>query len=351
MPGKKRKICNITPNIKLIAKDLICPITLQLFRYPVIASDGFSYEKWSLIKLLESNNPNSPLTRERLIKKYYDNQFLKQMVKTFIEKNPGSETEQFSEELYLDYEISRKEFMNLLDNEDFVNAAKYKNINISYKYYGKNKNWACIAKYIFTKCIDEELLLKFIQNYNIHKDICHNGKSVYYYIFKICNIKSVLMKLLNYNLFAHQEQLLLGLCKNPTCIDIFFHIVNLYNLNPYHFAKIIEHNTISYCMYKNPTLCRKLFEGLLNHESVICHKCLYIVLEKFNAIDIHCYLDKLDEQLYLTSKYPEPYQTMAGTICFSAIESVEMNLMLINIEKGTIIKRIVDIFYFHHEFN
>ena len=39
-----------------------CPITLEPFTEPVIASDGFTYEKSALKKVLESSNPQSPMT-------------------------------------------------------------------------------------------------------------------------------------------------------------------------------------------------------------------------------------------------------------------------------------------------
>merc|ERR1712137_567125 len=49
--------------------ELCCPVSLVLFVDPVIASDGFLYEKASLDGLLRSNMA-SPMTRERLKKEY-----------------------------------------------------------------------------------------------------------------------------------------------------------------------------------------------------------------------------------------------------------------------------------------
>jgi len=49
--------------------ELCCPVSLVLFVDPVIASDGFMYEKASLDGLLRSNMA-SPMTRERLKKEY-----------------------------------------------------------------------------------------------------------------------------------------------------------------------------------------------------------------------------------------------------------------------------------------
>jgi hypothetical protein len=47
--------------------ELLCPITLCLMRDPVVASDGHTYERDALKRLLESSSlPTSPLTREKL---------------------------------------------------------------------------------------------------------------------------------------------------------------------------------------------------------------------------------------------------------------------------------------------
>merc|ERR1740121_3056313 len=49
--------------------DLCCPCTLMLFEEPVQASDGFVYEKASLMTLL-ANRQVSPMTREPLTTHY-----------------------------------------------------------------------------------------------------------------------------------------------------------------------------------------------------------------------------------------------------------------------------------------
>lgn len=45
--------------------ELTCPITLQIFRDPVIASDGHAYEREAIVKWILQNG-TSPLTREPL---------------------------------------------------------------------------------------------------------------------------------------------------------------------------------------------------------------------------------------------------------------------------------------------
>jgi hypothetical protein len=50
--------------------ELCCPVSLMLFRDPVIASDGFIYESASVKELIR-HHQISPLTREALDKKYW----------------------------------------------------------------------------------------------------------------------------------------------------------------------------------------------------------------------------------------------------------------------------------------
>merc|ERR1712176_655060 len=65
--------------------EMCCPITLMLFREPVIASDGFMYEADS-VKQLIRNHQVSPITREALKKEYFQAKQKKSEVLAFREK-------------------------------------------------------------------------------------------------------------------------------------------------------------------------------------------------------------------------------------------------------------------------
>merc|ERR1719379_3137737 len=65
--------------------ELCCPVTLMLFKDPVIASDGFMYEADS-VKQLIRNHHVSPCTREQLKKEYFPAKQKKSEVTTFREK-------------------------------------------------------------------------------------------------------------------------------------------------------------------------------------------------------------------------------------------------------------------------
>merc|ERR1719191_1082322 len=62
--------------------DLCCPVSLMVFEEPVIASDGFIYEKSSLLTLLK-NRQVSPMTREVLKQAYRPAQEKKQQAEDF----------------------------------------------------------------------------------------------------------------------------------------------------------------------------------------------------------------------------------------------------------------------------
>jgi hypothetical protein len=47
-------------------EDLICPITLQMFRDPVVAADGHTYERAAIVQWITEHG-TSPITRQPLI--------------------------------------------------------------------------------------------------------------------------------------------------------------------------------------------------------------------------------------------------------------------------------------------
>lgn len=70
--------------------ELICPVSLCLFKNPVVASDGHTYEKQSLLKLFEihGTGTRSPVTRELLDPNYVlPNRAVRSMVDSFRERD------------------------------------------------------------------------------------------------------------------------------------------------------------------------------------------------------------------------------------------------------------------------
>ena len=56
---------------------LLCPITLELFRDPVVAEDGHTYEREAIVEWIKKNG-RSPLTDQSLsLERLYPNHAMK----------------------------------------------------------------------------------------------------------------------------------------------------------------------------------------------------------------------------------------------------------------------------------
>jgi serine/threonine protein kinase len=85
------------------ADSLICPITLELFRNPVLAQDGHTYEREAIENWIRTNG-TSPLTRQQLsLEHLYPNIIVKQLVAAF-EKSLQQKNYQF----ILDVDVRKK---------------------------------------------------------------------------------------------------------------------------------------------------------------------------------------------------------------------------------------------------
>jgi hypothetical protein len=71
-----------------IPEYLLCRITDELMRDPVILSSGFSYERSAILKHFEVNGNFDPLTREEVSKSVTDNHNLKQAAEDFLKRCP-----------------------------------------------------------------------------------------------------------------------------------------------------------------------------------------------------------------------------------------------------------------------
>ena len=85
-----------------IEEHLTCPITLLIFNDPIIAPDGFTYEREALIRHINnSTNPvKSPINRCEFNKNDFDvnsntNFVIKQLVNTYLEQHPHRKVDQY----------------------------------------------------------------------------------------------------------------------------------------------------------------------------------------------------------------------------------------------------------------
>ena len=76
---------------------LFCPITRLIFRNPVIASDGQTYELFALKKCMETSH-KSPLTNLPINKECYPAYIVKHFVEELLTMHPELKEEQYKEE-------------------------------------------------------------------------------------------------------------------------------------------------------------------------------------------------------------------------------------------------------------
>lgn len=78
----------------IIEKHIRCPLSNKIFKNPVVASDGFTYEKENIQEYLR-NNPSrkSPITDVVIINDVLiENLFVKHIVTLFLKKYPDDDT-------------------------------------------------------------------------------------------------------------------------------------------------------------------------------------------------------------------------------------------------------------------
>ncbi|AYV82281.1 MAG: hypothetical protein Homavirus24_4 [Homavirus sp.] len=88
--------------------DIICPITEQIYHNPVLASDGYFYEKTAIMNWLTINH-KSPLTRQQLNMNLYKCIEFNQYIDSYLIDHPNEKVNQF------------KPSMNHLDNVNIIN--------------------------------------------------------------------------------------------------------------------------------------------------------------------------------------------------------------------------------------
>src|SRR5438477_10033160 len=76
----------------------ICPITQQIMREPVIASDGFTYEE-KAIKEWTKKRKISPMTREPLNGSFYQNRLILQQIDAMEQNDPMISMERYQYDL------------------------------------------------------------------------------------------------------------------------------------------------------------------------------------------------------------------------------------------------------------
>jgi len=118
-----------TQDISLIINALTCPITLELFVDPVLASDGYTYERSAIVEWIQYKNGTSPMTRQTLkMKDLTSNRIVKQLADQYRSSTTSN---------------IGKEMPMFLGNGTLLNDEQKLNIN---RLFLKDKKWLLIYK-------------------------------------------------------------------------------------------------------------------------------------------------------------------------------------------------------------
>lgn len=171
-----------------------CPISGSTFCFPVLGEDGFAYEETVFKDFLgRSHSPLSPITREKINKKYYPVKFLQRMI-------------DFSDKYDLD--ASKDKFINNDSFEENFEVILSNIINEQYDYVYKFKK--------FTLSIDRGMFCQKMmikpKNKNAYVDC------IKYILDNSVDINFVTPK--NSNIF----HVFFMACREPELIDYIFHI-------------------------------------------------------------------------------------------------------------------------------
>lgn len=122
-----------TQDISLIIDALTCPITLELFVDPVLASDGHTYERSAIIEWVKCHNGTSPMTREIIkIKELKTNLIVKQLAEQYRSSSTTTTTINLEKEVPMFFR-----------NGTLLNDQQKININ---RLFLKDKKWLLIYK-------------------------------------------------------------------------------------------------------------------------------------------------------------------------------------------------------------
>lgn len=127
---------------------IMCPITYDIFKNPVIASDGNTYEHDAIFNWCLKNRI-SPLTREKISLEFYPNNLIRQLAEDYLEEFPEKRESQYEASLtynVIHYYLTRCEhnltntFKNVLNSVPRFKIGKYLNYGKLYTIFRSIKN-------------------------------------------------------------------------------------------------------------------------------------------------------------------------------------------------------------------
>jgi hypothetical protein len=246
--------------IEIDEKDLICPITRMIFNEPVMATDGYFYERQKIEAWLEGNN-TSPMTGMQLeSKNLYSNIIFQNIVDTYIMKYPLRKQDQYIP--IPTHRYNRRKINSLIQKKEFHLLYEYSEFSIEFDK---------LILTVFEKCGDNKVLIHVFNN--IIDPNYSDGNSRLLMDCLISNKRTKIMKLAllnenidisdltmdkicsNFTLDILRLALNRGITINPT--DVFanncslLHCVIVDNENRIEGEKIIDYLLSNYCFDMN----------------------------------------------------------------------------------------------------
>jgi len=179
---------------------ITCPITLQIFYRPVIASDGMIYE-YDAIK----NIKNSPITNKPLEEKFYEAFAIKSLVDEYLAEYPDERENQHTPSLLYDENIV--DILEIIKTKTYEKLQIYKDFNFIHmgKYVIGNShfkdNWTNGKNTILIILLREcsiDIMKYIIDNINDLEAIDINGNRMIHWVCRYGN-PSILEYLLGKN--------------------------------------------------------------------------------------------------------------------------------------------------------
>ncbi|CAH6421038.1 Ankyrin repeat protein [uncultured virus] len=170
----------------------ICPLTRQIFCEPIVASDGYFYEKTAFLdyiihKKKSYNTIKSPITNKPIADIFIDALGFKAIVSDFIEKNPKFEHIKYLPPKNITFET----FIEILINGKYSELLTFKNFDLKYNITVEET----LLEYIFLNISDKDILSYIFCNMNTQQLYVESEllDKLYYFFLKVDDLDKIIL--------------------------------------------------------------------------------------------------------------------------------------------------------------
>ena len=139
--------------------NFMCPVTKQIFLKPVIANDGFIYEKWAIDGVLNCGRSKvSPITREP-VSQYSESKLITNLIDQFLNDNPEFNKMRFSDSVYYNFGENISAISSHITNKNYKAISKYKEIYLNHDFKGYT-----FIEHVLNNCNNIKYFSKILDN-------------------------------------------------------------------------------------------------------------------------------------------------------------------------------------------